>query len=158
MKRRKYSVPGPNSLWHLDDHHSLITWAFVIHGAIDGYSRMIVFLRCATNNRKETVLELFRMATAEHGVPSRVRTDKGDENVLVWQAMESLRGQNRNSYLASTATRNQRVERLCRDVWMYVCHIFYYTFQGMEVEGIFLISFEINIVAIANFPRCSRCS
>ena len=141
VKRRKYSVPRPNSLWHLDGHHSLITWGFVIHGAIDGYSRMIVFLKCATNNRNETVLELFRMATAEYGVPSRVRTDKGGENVLVWQEMESLRGQNRNSYLASTSTRNQRIKRLWRDVWMYVCHIFYYTFQGMEVEGIFRVSF-----------------
>ena len=23
VKRRKYSVPGPNSLWHIDGHHSL---------------------------------------------------------------------------------------------------------------------------------------
>ncbi len=70
------------------------------------------------------MLELFQMATAEHGVPSRVRTDKEGENVLVWQVMESLRGQNRNSYLTSTSTRNKRIERLWRDVWMYVCRIF----------------------------------
>ena len=61
---------------------------------------MIVFLKCATNNRKETVLALFRMATAEYGVPSRAQTDKGGENVLVWAEMQSLRGQNSNSYLA----------------------------------------------------------
>ena len=33
--RRAYSVAGPNSLWHLNGHHSLVNWGFVIHGAID---------------------------------------------------------------------------------------------------------------------------
>ena len=36
VSRRSYSVAGPNSLWHIDGHHSLITWGFVIHGCIDG--------------------------------------------------------------------------------------------------------------------------
>ena len=29
--RRRYSVEGPNSLWHADGHHSLVTGGFVIH-------------------------------------------------------------------------------------------------------------------------------
>ena len=44
IKRRKYSVPGPNSLWHIEGYHALISWGFVTHGAIDGYSRYITFL------------------------------------------------------------------------------------------------------------------
>lgn len=40
--RRKYSVPGPNSLWHIDGHHALVRWRLVTHGGIDGYSRLIV--------------------------------------------------------------------------------------------------------------------
>ena len=24
LRRRQYSVPGPNSLWHIDGHHKLI--------------------------------------------------------------------------------------------------------------------------------------
>lgn len=51
VSRRAYSVPGPNSLWHVDGHHSLVNWGFVVHGAIDGFSRCIVFLKCSTNNR-----------------------------------------------------------------------------------------------------------
>ena len=129
IRRRRYSVPGPNSLWHMDGHHSLITWGFVIHGIINGFSRMIVGLKCATNNRKETVALLFREATDKFGLPSRVRTDKGGENVLVWEIMENLKGPNPRSFLTSTSTRNQRIERLWRDVWMYVCHIFCYTFH-----------------------------
>ena len=38
IRRRKYKVPGPNSLWHCDGHHSLLHWGFVIHGGIDGFS------------------------------------------------------------------------------------------------------------------------
>ena len=77
VRRRKYNVPGSNSLWHIDGHHSLINWKFVIHGAIDGYSRAIVYLCCSTNNKKETVLDLFENATTQWRVPSRVRSDKG---------------------------------------------------------------------------------
>ena len=46
--RRKYSVPNPNSLWHIDGNHKLIGWKFVIHGGIDGFSRMLVFLNVAS--------------------------------------------------------------------------------------------------------------
>ena len=36
ISRRKYHVPLPNSLWHLDGHHALSRWKMVIHGCIDG--------------------------------------------------------------------------------------------------------------------------
>jgi hypothetical protein len=55
IRRRIYSVPGPNALWHHDGQHGrerwlqiylflifcllgLIRWGIVIHGFIDGYS------------------------------------------------------------------------------------------------------------------------
>ena len=72
VSRQSYWVPGPNSLWHIDGHHVLIWWRFVIHGCVDGYSRLITYLSCSTNNRAATVLRLFRQATAEFGTPSRV--------------------------------------------------------------------------------------
>lgn len=43
IRRRVYSVPFPNSLWHIYGHHKLVRWRFVIHGEIDGFSRTIVF-------------------------------------------------------------------------------------------------------------------
>ena len=61
--RRPYSVPGPNSLWHIDGHHKLIRWRIVTHGGIDGYSRLIVYLKASSNNKSQTVLANFLRAT-----------------------------------------------------------------------------------------------
>ena len=56
ISRRRYYVPGANSYWHIDGrHHSLIPWRLVIHGGVDGFSRMIVYLNCATNSKATTV-------------------------------------------------------------------------------------------------------
>jgi len=92
VSRRCYFVPGPNSLWHIDGHHSLIRWRFVVHSAIDGFSRMVIYLSCNNNNRSSTVMQLFRESTREYGIPSRVQSDKGGENVLVCHFMVSYRG------------------------------------------------------------------
>lgn len=40
-RRTTYSVPRPNALWHIDGHHKLILWGIVIHGVVDGYSRIV---------------------------------------------------------------------------------------------------------------------
>ena len=55
VQRRTYSVPNVNSLWHIDGLHCFIRWRMVIHGGIDGYSRLIVYLSCSNNNRADTV-------------------------------------------------------------------------------------------------------
>ena len=41
------------------------------HGCIDGYSRKVMYLRAADNNRADTVLRLFQEAAEEHGLPTR---------------------------------------------------------------------------------------
>ena len=78
IRREKY-VPAPNSLWHVDSHHSLIRWGFVLHGAINAYSRLITFLQCSTSNKAEIVVGFFEEALEIYDAPSRVRTDKGGE-------------------------------------------------------------------------------
>jgi len=70
-------------------------------GAIDGFSRFITFL-----NYSDTVLHLFEQAVDEIGLPSRIRTDHGGENVLIWELMETRRGLNRGSALRGTSTQN----------------------------------------------------
>uniref|UniRef100_A0A0W0G1F3 Integrase core domain-containing protein n=1 Tax=Moniliophthora roreri TaxID=221103 RepID=A0A0W0G1F3_MONRR len=64
-----YCVPRPNAMWHIDRHHKLIRWGFVIHGIIDGFCRTVVGLQASTNNRASTVLKDMRLfGMIQHGV------------------------------------------------------------------------------------------
>lgn len=81
-------------------------WRFVIHGGIDGYSRLPVFLKVNTNNRAESVLSAFIEATQQYGLPERVRSDKGGENVLVAEYMINHKG--RMAFIAGRSVHNQR--------------------------------------------------
>ncbi|KAL5497033.1 hypothetical protein EMCRGX_G013427 [Ephydatia muelleri] len=82
LHRRQYNVPMPNSLWHIDGHHKLIRWHIIIHGGIDGFSRLPVFLRASTDNSADTVLQHFINAVALYGLPSRLFYDMEDAGVL----------------------------------------------------------------------------
>ena len=106
---RVYSVPWPNSLWHTDGHHSLIRWGFVIHGCIEGFSRVITFLRCSTD--QSSVMSHFEDAIWQYGLPSRVRGYQGGKNVMVAQFMTHERGEGRRSFIAGSSCRNQQIER-----------------------------------------------
>lgn len=77
----------------------LIRWGIVIHGFIDGYSRLITGLRASGNNYGETVLNIFLNAALAYGVPSRLRGDHGTENILIAAWMEDRNGRYRGSYI-----------------------------------------------------------
>ena len=131
IRRRVYHVAGPNSLWHLDGHHKLIRWKFVTHGAIDGYSRTITYLKCADNNRSPTVLPAFTEAVYVYGLPERIRSDLGEENVAVWRFMVEQHGST-SSVITGSSAHNERIERLWHDVYRCVVSIFYEMFSTLE--------------------------
>ena len=71
----------------------------MVHGGVDGFSRMPVYLKASDNNKASTVLENFRDAVSEFGLPSRVRSDKGSENVEVSRFMLTQCGTGRGSMI-----------------------------------------------------------
>ena len=44
-----------------------------------------MYLRCAANNKSVTVLHAFMEAVANYGIPQKVRSDLGGENMEIWR-------------------------------------------------------------------------
>ena len=158
ISRRTYCVARSNALWHIDGHHSLVRWRFVVHGGIDGYSRVVVYLACSTNNKARTVYQLFREATEEFGCPSRVRSDKGGENMMVCHFMVSFRGSGRGSHIAGASVHNQRIERLWRDVYRCVCSTYHQLFYELEAMGVLdpVDEHDLFVLHCIFLPRINR--
>ena len=135
LHRRQYSVEAPNALWHVDGYHKLIRWKFVVHGGIDGFSRVITYMKAATNNSSQTALSAFLYGVSSYGLPSRVRTDQGGENVLIAEYMLRERGTGRGSIIMGRSVHNQRIERLWRDLFAGCVSYFYNLFYYLEGEA-----------------------
>ncbi|XP_048010685.1 uncharacterized protein LOC125262115 [Megalobrama amblycephala] len=143
--RRKYSVRAPLSLVHVDTNHKLIRYNIVIFGGIDGFSRKIMYLDAANNNKASTAFTFFLQSIEKNGVPSRVRGDQGVENLDIARFMFTVRGTDRASFISGKSVHNQRIERLWRDVWTAVTTTYYDTLHGLEEDGLLDISNTLHI-------------
>ena len=72
---------------------------------------------------------------SKFGLPDRVRSDHGGENIDVWHYMLHTHNDNPHCVLTGSSTHNERIERLWRDVHRGVLH-FADTFHGLESDGI----------------------
>ena len=135
IRRQQYYVPSPNYLWHIDGTHKLVRWKMVVHMGIDGFSRLIVYGECSSNNKASTVVNLFQKAENNFGLPLRVRSDCGAENALVWQYMYEKR-LNHQAVITGSSVHNQRMKRLNRDVNNQVINYYFNLFSYMEDQNI----------------------
>ena len=111
--------PLPLSCMHthvaaiIDGHHKFIWWRMMTHCAIDGFSRLVVYIRCSNNNRPATVYDLlYRVCTSV-------------KNVHVARHMLHHHRVERRSVLVSSSVHNQRIKRLWRDMHQCVTSTFY---------------------------------
>ena len=129
FRRRVYQVEGPNSLWHIDSNNKLINWRFIVHGAIDGYSRTD-----STNNLAATVMSSFYQAVYDHGVSDQIRSDLVGENVEVWRYMTEQKHFD-SAVLVCSSTHNQRIDLLWRDSYRCVLVLYADLFKLMVADN-----------------------
>ena len=98
---------------------------------------MPVYLHCSSNNQAGTVLDLFGEAVTTYGLPSRIRIDKGGENVDVamYLLTHPLRGPGRNTVIVGKSVHNQCIERMWRDVYEGVLGFYHGLFYHLESVG-----------------------
>ena len=157
VRRRVYSVPHPNYLWHMDGHHKLIRWRLVIHAAIDGFSHTITYIECADNNRADTVLAFFHSGVTRFGLPDYVRSDHGGENTGVWRYMIVTHG-DYSCVLTGSSVHNERVERLWRDVHRCIGSCYADTFRALEGESVLdpLNEVDLYCLHLIFLPRINK--
>lgn len=111
LKRRQFVSPGPNYSWHADGYDKLKPYGFPIHGAIDGWSRKIMWLKvCRSNNFPEIPAAFFLECVREQkGCPEKVRTDNGTENGII-ALMQCYFKNDVKAHSYGKSIANQRIE------------------------------------------------
>lgn len=141
LKRRIYCTPGPNDYLHIDGHDKLRLLQIYIHGAIDGFSRKVLWLQAAdTNKNPKVVASYFLKAFNKYKfLPTRVRTDKATENVNIAKIQRALRYEHDDefagmkSFYWSKSVHNQRIESYWRQLINH-CTAFWMKYQKILVE------------------------
>lgn len=121
---RRYFNSGPNYLIHIDGYDKLKSYGIAIHGAIDGYSRRILWLKAGPSNNNPRYIAKFYLNFVKESrrIPRVVRADAGTENVILRDLQIALRFDHGDamsglrSFSTGRSTRNQRIERLWRNL------------------------------------------
>ncbi len=116
--RGEYIVPGPNFIWSIDGYCKLDMFGFEIYGAIDAYSRYIVWIYVGVSSHTSiSCLRQFLDSAKETGkIPRVIRSDRGVETGLLAAAHHRLRRDHepdilfKDCFFYGTSTKNQRIE------------------------------------------------
>ena len=118
LVRRKYHTKGPNFIWHIDGYDKLKPFGFCIHGAIDGYSRRIMWLEVDHSNNNPQIIANYYLKCVRRigGAPTILRSDCGTENCYVAAIQRFFREGHGDplagdhSFMYGRSVSNQRIE------------------------------------------------
>eukprot|EP00112_Aurelia_sp_Birch-Aquarium-sp1_P023636 Seg7107.2 transcript_id=Seg7107.2/GoldUCD/mRNA.D3Y31 product="hypothetical protein" protein_id=Seg7107.2/GoldUCD/D3Y31 len=118
LRRRRYVAKGPNFIWHIDGNDKLLPFGFAIHGAIDGYSRKILWLLISPTSKNPAIIanHFLQLVKRIDGVPIKIRADRGVENSRIAGIQRFLRRNHNDesagmgSFIFGKSTSNQRIE------------------------------------------------
>lgn len=111
LRRRLYWAMGPNYIWHVDGNDKLVPYGLAIHGAIDGYSRKILWLEIGPSNKNPLITAGYFLDCVRQlgGTALHLRFDPGTENGRIAQLHSVLtNGAGVSTFGKSSA--NQRIE------------------------------------------------
>ncbi|KAF8471081.1 hypothetical protein BDZ91DRAFT_653668, partial [Kalaharituber pfeilii] len=132
-------------LWSIDGHDKLSRFGFQIYGAIDAYSRFMLWCYIGHSNRTAVSVNRQFLDTVSklNCFPKLVRSDMGKETLLLCNSQLTLRRVQKPNlpfekiYSYGTSTRNQRIESWWNllanaqtDPWRAI-------FVGLEQRGYF---------------------
>ena len=85
-RRKEYFVKGPNRVFSIDGHDKLSRFDFEINGAIDAYSRYIVWCYIGISNRTAVSVnkQYLRLIRQTLYMPKLIRSDKGKYNLIYY--------------------------------------------------------------------------
>ncbi len=146
LKRRQYHNPGPNHSWHVDGYDKLKPFGFPIHGAIDGFSRKILWLNVTrSNNSPDNIARYYLDAVNElNGCPKTLVTDMGTENGLA-ASIQCYFRDNLEAHRYVPSPRNQRIEAWWSFLSQNRSSWWRNHFKDMESEGALDCASEISM-------------
>lgn len=145
FRRRQYISSGPNSVWHMDSSDKLKPYGICINGAIDGFSRHIVWLNAGRTSNDPKVIAGYYVNAIKisGGCPVTVRSDMGTENGTVEKiqtAVRELFSSDRNDkppFLYGRSTANQRIESWWSILRKQNAQYWMNLFEILKHEGLF---------------------
>ena len=86
LRRPMYQNPGPKFLWHVDSYDKLKPYGICINGAIDGFSRMVIWLHAYSTNSDPRIITQYFIdeVSSRNGTADRIRSDLRTENKCRW--------------------------------------------------------------------------
>jgi hypothetical protein len=156
LQRRKYRSKGPNFLIHVDGYDKLKPYGFCISGAIDGFSRRILWLRVNRTNNNPAVIGgyLIDLIYELEGVPRQIRIDAGTENTIIEAIEIALRSFHTDSVcgdksvITGKSTGNQRIERYWGSLRGCFSQYYMTLFKDLQDHGAFNNTNDIQVEAL----------